>query len=256
MNKYLSFDTLPEYINSSFRYFYPDEKHITRTINEDVLLMVFSGILRFSENNVPVEVSAGQYYIQKANLFQEGVAPSSSPKYYYIHFNGDFTDPTPGIAIKGTFSFNDTKELLFKLDSLIKSKTKTRLEITSVFYEILQKLKETNTIEEKEASLAKTIENILAEKYSEPLSLSLLEEKLNYSKDYIIRSFKKSYGITPHQYISELRMNHARQLLLSTNRTVQLIAEECGYNDLSAFYRLFNKLHDCSPKEWKAKSVL
>ena len=253
---YLSFEDPPKYNTSSFRYFYPNEKHITRTFNEDVLLMVFSGILRFNEDGIPIEVPAGQYYIQKANLFQEGVEPSSSPQYHYIHFNGEYTNQKDGLALKGNFSFNDIKELLFKLDGMLKAKTKTTLELSTTFYEILIKLKELNITNKDDVTLAKSIESILAEKYSDQLSLSLLEEKLNYSKDYIIRTFKKSYGITPHQYITELRMNQARQLLLTTNRTVQQIAEECGYNDLSAFYRLFTKFHNCSPKDWKERAVL
>jgi AraC-like DNA-binding protein len=253
--KYLSFDVLPEFIASSFRYFYPREKHVNRITNQDVLLLVFSGILRFSENGIPVEVSAGQYYIQKANVVQEGIVESNSPKYYYIHFYGTYTDDNTGISISGNFSFNEIKELLFGLDNLLKLQATRKLEIALAFYNILQKLKSMNVIDKKEESLANIMEKNLSEKYNEAFSLSLIEKKFGYSKDYLIRLFRKTYGVTPHQYITELRMNQARQLLMSTNRTVLQIAEECGYNDLSAFYRIFIKMHDCSPKEWKNKML-
>lgn len=253
--QYLSFDILPEFISSSFRYFYPGEKHVNRIINQDVLLLVFSGTLRFAENGVPVEVSAGQYYIQKANIMQEGIIESSSPKYYYIHFHGFYSDDNSGITTSGSFLFNEMKELLFELDNLLKLQATKKLETALVFYSILQKLKSMNEIEKKEESLASVMERIFSEKYNEKLSLSLTGKNLGYSEDYLIRLFKKTYGITPHQYITELRTNQARHLLISTNRTVSQIAEECGYKDLSAFYRIFSKLHGCSPKEWKNKML-
>ena len=53
------------YINASLRFFKKEEHHITRLCSCDVLVLVFSGVLRFSEDNVPIEVGAGEYYIQK-----------------------------------------------------------------------------------------------------------------------------------------------------------------------------------------------
>ena len=70
-----------DYKCASFRYFDPGERHVTRICKEDVLLLVFEGVLRFSENGVPCEVNASQYYIQNHYTFQTGEYPSSSPRY-------------------------------------------------------------------------------------------------------------------------------------------------------------------------------
>lgn len=80
--------------------FQPGEKHVTRICSEDVLLLVFSGVLRFVEDGVPVEVHGGEYYIQKRGLLQQGVVPSDCPVYYYVHFSGTWSDES-GIRKRG-----------------------------------------------------------------------------------------------------------------------------------------------------------
>ena len=64
----LSMRKLPTWAYSSFRYFEKHEQHTTRVYKWNVLVMVFEGVLRFRENGNMVEVSAGEYYIQKKGL--------------------------------------------------------------------------------------------------------------------------------------------------------------------------------------------
>ena len=59
-----------EFLHSSLRYFSEGEHHITRFCKDDVLLMVFEGVLRFNEDNIRYEIHPGEYHIQKSNTFQ------------------------------------------------------------------------------------------------------------------------------------------------------------------------------------------
>lgn len=54
------------YKTASLRFFKEGEHHISRRCPEDVLLLVYDGVLRFSEDGVPFEISAGQYYMHEA----------------------------------------------------------------------------------------------------------------------------------------------------------------------------------------------
>lgn len=74
------------YINASLRFFKEGEHHVTRFCEDDVLLLVYSGVLRFSENGEQKEISAGEYYIQRHGMRQGGETASEKPKYLYIHF--------------------------------------------------------------------------------------------------------------------------------------------------------------------------
>ena len=96
----LNMSVVPKYEYSSFRTFFKDEHHISRICNENVLLIVFSGVLRFEEDGKEVEIGAGEFYIQKAGLVQTGIRKSDLPRYYYIHFtSAEFCDE--GLSLKG-----------------------------------------------------------------------------------------------------------------------------------------------------------
>ena len=82
----IDLDTSIQYLNASLRFFDIGEHHISRYCNDDILLLVFEGVLRFSEDGKQYEVSAGEYLIQQHGLYQGGERPSDAPKYLYIHF--------------------------------------------------------------------------------------------------------------------------------------------------------------------------
>ena len=60
----LDMNILPKYIFSGIRQFFPNEKHINRTFQECVLILMFKGTLRFNEGDVDIELNPGEYYIQ------------------------------------------------------------------------------------------------------------------------------------------------------------------------------------------------
>ena len=57
-------------------------------------------------------------------------------------------------------------------------------------------------------------------------------------------------GLPEHQ----LRVEHARRLLQQTHRTIASIAFECGFEDLSTFYRAFKREVGTSPRRWRQGS--
>ena len=77
------------YKHSSLRFFAEHEWHIDRVCECDVLLLVFDGVLRFSEDGVMRELGAGEYYIQRRGGLQRGETESDMPRYLYIHFQAE-----------------------------------------------------------------------------------------------------------------------------------------------------------------------
>ncbi len=64
--------------------------------------------------------------------------------------------------------------------------------------------------------------------YKNAVSLGLLSEKFHMSKEHISRKFKKEYGCSITDYLLELRMDRARELLSNTTMTIKDIAGPCG----------------------------
>ena len=71
------------------------------------------------------------------------------------------------------------------------------------------------------------------------------------SISHFIRSFKKYAGCTPHEYLLSYRLRQAKELLLSTDDTIERIAEQCGFHSASHFARAFRKNLSMTPSEFR-----
>lgn len=248
----LDMSKLPKYEYSSFRNFLKDEHHISRICPESVLLIVFSGVLRFEEDGKEIEVAGGEYYIQQAGLVQTGIKKSDSPRYYYVHFsNADYINGE-GLSIKGLANTDELMPIITRLDkAYIQGAPLVILE--QLFLRILAKLY-ASAQKGGEESPAEKCARYLEENYSAKIKVSDIASHLGYTDDYLIRSFRKYYNMTPYDYLISLRLSSAKQLLLTTNRSVSTIAAECGWSDTASFHKVFASRNDLPPAAWRRKN--
>ena len=81
------------------------------------------------------------------------------------------------------------------------------------------------------------------------LSVKSLAEKFGYNEKYIFNLFKERLGISPRQYVIRYKMNIAKNMLLSSNDTVEAIALMLSYDNPQYFMRLFKKTFNMTPSE-------
>ena len=237
LNKPITFKT------GSHRYFYKGERHVERVCSESVLLLVYEGELAFGEDGKIVKVKKGEYYIQRAGLKQSGDIENDAPKYYYIHFDGEFLS-SGEMSIRGVWNEETVLPLCNKLDALLKSNG-TQMEKTLVFYRILNELLRFNT--KQDNMLARTIMEEITRSYKEKINLSAIAKKLYISTNYLISVFKREYGLTPHKHVTNLKLEEAMRLLSDTTRGEDEIAFSVGYSDFSVFYKAFVKAYGHAP---------
>lgn len=101
-----------------------------------------------------------------------------------------------------------------------------------------------NNFDNKEV-ISKSIEFINDTLYNSP-SLDKLALNVKLSKYHFIKIFKNEIGLTPHQYIINKKIEHARNLLEKGYSIVDA-ALESGFNDQSHFNRNFKRIYDFSP---------
>ena len=77
-----------------------------------------------------------------------------------------------------------------------------------------------------------------------------LANKIGVSEVYLRKLFISHLGITPRQHILDLRIKTAKQLLISTNKTITAISEECGFSSVYHFCRAFKKKTQMTPTEY------
>lgn len=98
--------------------------------------------------------------------------------------------------------------------------------------------------------------SLLARNYSDPeLSLSKILSATGYQKDHIRRRFVAACGVTPVEYLTELRIENAKRLLErreDMGLTVAEIAMRCGYYDSHYFSKVFKKRVGVTPERYVA----
>ena len=73
--------------------------------------------------------------------------------------------------------------------------------------------------------------------------------KISYT--YFKQLFRLKYDISPHTYVTELRLKRAVELLSTDNYSISNIAYICGYNDIFYFSKVFKKRYGVSPIKYK-----
>lgn len=78
--------------------------------------------------------------------------------------------------------------------------------------------------------------------------LTKMIELANVSQEHLTRGFKRYLGITPTEFINIKKINYGTELLLEGNYSILEICYMCGFNNLSYFYKIFEKYYKCTPK--------
>jgi YesN/AraC family two-component response regulator len=89
--------------------------------------------------------------------------------------------------------------------------------------------------------------SFIAMNYSDKLTVKGLAELVRLNEVYFGSLFKKQTGKTVHQYITQIRVRNAENLLQSGNYKVQEVAEMCGFSDVFHFYNSFRSIRGFAP---------
>lgn len=87
--------------------------------------------------------------------------------------------------------------------------------------------------------------------YMNPISLDEVSSYVGFSASYFSTLFKKESGRNFLEYLSEVRMNQAKELLKETNLSIAVICEQVGYSDLKHFTKSFKKITGIKPNEYR-----
>jgi len=104
-----------------------------------------------------------------------------------------------------------------------------------------------------EPPIIKRAKEYIEEHHTEEVSLARAAKAVNMSTFYFCKMFKKVTGINFTDYLSRVRIEKAKNLLLNPNLRVSEIAFEVGFQSLTHFNRVFKKLLGQSPTEYRAQ---
>lgn len=107
--------------------------------------------------------------------------------------------------------------------------------------------------ENAESPIIARARDYICEHQSEKLSLGQVARAVNMSAFYFCKMFKKVTGVNFTDYLSRVRIEKAKNLLLNPNLRVSEIAFEVGFQSLTHFNRVFKKLLGQSPTDYRAQ---
>lgn len=284
---------LPYFVVGGECVFRPGDLHERRVIrNAFDFIYVRSGQLYLQQNNMDFSLNAGQFLIifpgsqhtgsrictEKTtftwlHFYTEGsyfysdsfhfdhMPRRASPKYYYS--KQPFTLSLPQT---GRIPEPDRAELE-KYMQLLKQVSNDRYtgkkeflaasrppyELQAYFTRFLEVFYAPYSYTREESDIAKRMHDYFDNHYMEDVSLKRLAKEFSYSASHLIRCFDKAYRMSPMQYLMQLRLQKAAQLLISSNASVQAIGEEIGLNTPSYFIKQFKKATGYTPAQYRAE---
>lgn len=95
--------------------------------------------------------------------------------------------------------------------------------------------------------------DFIAATYHLPVTLDEMAKIACLSPNHFLRSFKQVFHQSPHQYLTRLRINHARQLLEQTDLTVTTVCQAVGFESHGSFSWLFRRHTGFSPEKYRRR---
>lgn len=218
------------------------------------IFYLLSGCFEIEISGKVYNVRSGDVFYLPDNLFfKRKVIDRIS--FYYIRLSDDeeYSDMYGILRPNSIVDIENSVKLLTadcnKNDKLQKAKN---IVLESMFCRL--KLKDYCSTK-NDANLLKCI-NYLHSSFNKDIDLNTLCSVSGYSKTILIEKFKKYYNATPIQYLTFVRLNKARELLVDSKYSISEISEKCGFNCPYYFSNTFKKYCGYSPNQYRKKYII
>lgn len=121
-------------------------------------------------------------------------------------------------------------------------------------YEHFTFIKKENTFKHHHLSALKDMISFIGENYQDKLTLENIAKAGKVAKTSCCAIFNKYVNKTPNEFLTDLRLRKAIELLSDTDMTIFEISYNVGFSGASYFTEVFHKYYDCTPKEYKTKN--
>jgi AraC-like DNA-binding protein len=147
------------------------------------------------------------------------------------------------------------KEVYFNTRVISPRQHQSVIKLLSIFAQHLSMLSNQVVVQHENAEppVITRAKEYIHEHQTEELSLGEVARAVNMSTYYFCKSFKKITGINFTDYVSRVRLEKAKNLLLNPNLRVSEIAYEVGFQSLTHFNRVFKKILGQSPTQYRAQ---
>lgn len=244
------------------------QKHNTKRTNLQSFLFAIvlggKGVLHYGEANYTL--TKGECFFIDCRQSHSYHSSGDTPwEVMWVHFNGCSSEPYFELfsaqndvvfCPASTAKFIDVLQELMRIN--VEKTAETEILTSELLVNLLTQLLTFRSIRSEDNALRAKLQIILTylnERFCTDITLDELSQKFYISKYYLTREFKKAYGETIFQHIIAMRINYAKRLLRFTDKSIDEIAELCGFHDQSYFTKQFKKAENMTclafRKRWR-----
>ncbi|MEJ0030509.1 MAG: two-component regulator propeller domain-containing protein [Bacteroidota bacterium] len=141
------------------------------------------------------------------------------------------------------------EHLFIRIERLIRNREQVRTRFGNIAEVELDSI--STGIGEKDDAFFLKITKCIMDHLSEPeFSADIIAEEVGMSKTSLYKKVKAITGLTPHGLVKQYRLKKAADLLKNSNMSVSAVIYETGFNSRSYFYKSFNEVYHCHPKDF------
>lgn len=272
----LQMPPLPYYLGSGRSEFSAGDRHPNRKkLGIYDLLMIVEGELHIGEDGQEWALQKGDTLLLAPEAEHYSVKPcEENTTFYWVHFEHDIPPVQPNLIVQAEelpsllLPFNNSYTLRLPKHAHLSSPAATHilmeqllaLPMTNSFWQeqryltdLLSMLEEN---ENNEAGLAATrlaerASAYIHEHYREKVTNAALASALHFHINYIVRCMKSRYGRTPLEYLQDVRLEQAKRLLITTEWSIERIAEDIGFRYTPYFSACFKQNVGISPFQFR-----
>lgn len=139
-------------------------------------------------------------------------------------------------------------EKLDKLVQIFESYGSDKLNIVIKMIALVRSVSKEDT---RQIPVVENVKSIIEENIDQDISVANIAELIGISIHYMMHTFKKATGITILEYIREKKLTKAKRMLIDSNASISLIAQECGFSSSAYFSEVFLKNEYVTPSEYR-----
>lgn len=216
---------------------------ITYNIKENDLILIMPGMIHSSrsDDEQPLDLMVLNFSLNLTDSSIHSVYPIASLGEHAAYFHAAFRE----LHVQRQKSFPDT--------SFWDQDTLSYMTSAALIMQALFLFHSAPMQKPFEYGFSYDVLLYIYENYNKSITLESLSRHFHISSSHISNSFSKTFGISPVNYLIDLRLVEARQRLVNTSDTVASIAADVGYDNVAYFNHLFKKRLGMTPFEYRVQ---
>ncbi len=233
-----------------------------------LFLLTLAGEGEFRYKNVHALLKRGSCFLIDTQIHHEYFPVREGWEFKYLHFwGGGTSELLTCLEQQNSVRTLDEGELGHAeaiLDRILDKTEEETIEdypgLSGEIYSLLMLLMAHDDRKKKEKkkpesarAMADAIEYIRSH-YARPVSAHEIARAVGLSRSALFELFELTYGMPPHEYLTQYRLSLAKNMLTNTSLSVTEIAEQAGFRDIYAFSRSFRRRNGMSPSEYRRQN--